>query len=63
MVEKYRGITLLITLGKLSTRILNSSLNTWAEINNVYIEADKGFAKIWALLINYYTAYLIITST
>ena len=37
-VSNYRGITLLSTLGKLFTRILNNRLNKWAEEYNVYIE-------------------------
>lgn len=42
-VSNYRGITLLSTLGKLFTRILNNRLNAWAEEYNVYIEAQAGF--------------------
>ena len=44
-VSNYRGITLLSTLGKLFTRILNNRLNKWAEMYNVYIEAQAGFRK------------------
>ena len=39
VVFNYTGITLLSTLGKLFTRILNNRLNEWAEMYNVYIEA------------------------
>ena len=42
---RFRGITLLSTLGKLFTRILNNRLNKWAEMYNVYIEAQAGFRK------------------
>ena len=45
MVENYRRITLLSTLGKLFTRILNNRLITWAEKYNVYIEAQSGFRR------------------
>ena len=38
-----RGITLLSTLGKLLTRVLNNRLGEWAENYSVYIEAQAGF--------------------
>ena len=43
--SNYRGITLLSTLGKLFTRILNNRLTIWAEEYNVYVEAQAGFRK------------------
>ena len=43
--SNYRGITLLSTLGKLFTRILNTRLNDWAEKYNIYIEAQAGFRQ------------------
>ena len=43
--SNYRGITLLSTLGKLFTRILNTRLNDWAENYNIYIEAQAGFRQ------------------
>lgn len=42
-VSNYRGITLLSTVGKLFTRVLNNRLNSWAEEYNIYIEAQAGF--------------------
>ena len=42
-VNNYRGITLLSTLGKLFTRLLNNRLCNWAEQYSVYIEAQAGF--------------------
>ena len=42
-VENYRGITLLSTLGKLFTRVINNRLNEWAENYSVLIEAQAGF--------------------
>jgi len=42
-VNSYRGITLLTTLGKLFTRILNNLLTEWAEKYSVYIEAQAGY--------------------
>lgn len=44
-MTNYRGITLLSTLGKLFTRILNNRLNKWAEKYNVYVEAQAGFRE------------------
>jgi hypothetical protein len=41
--SNYRGITLLSTLGKLFTRILNNRLTEWAEKYGVYVEAQSGF--------------------
>jgi len=41
----YRGITLLSTLGKLFTKVLNNRLNSWAEIYNVYIDAQSRFRE------------------
>ena len=38
-VNNFRGVTLLSTLGKLFTRILNNRLTKWAEDYQVYIEA------------------------
>ena len=43
IVDNYRGITLLSSLGKLFTRILNSRLSSWAELYSIYIEAQCGF--------------------
>ena len=42
-VHTYRDITLLNTLGKLFTRIINNRLTEWAEQYSVYIEAQAGF--------------------
>ena len=42
-VENYRGITLLSSLGKLFTRVINNRLNEWAENYSFLIEAQAGF--------------------
>ena len=51
-VENYRGITLLSTLGKLFTRVLNNRLTAWAEKYEVYIEAQAGFRKNYSTIDN-----------
>ena len=43
--SNYRGITLLSTLGKLFTRVLNNRLNEWAEKYRIYCEAQAGFRQ------------------
>ena len=52
----YRGITLLSTLGKLFTKILNNRLTHWTESYNVYIEAQASW-----LLCGVLYKYLIMT--
>ena len=42
-VENYRGITLLSSLGKLFTRLINNRLTDWSEKYYVLIEAQAGF--------------------
>ena len=60
-VSNYRGITLLSTLGKLFTRILNNRLNKWAEEYNVYIEAQAGFRKHMSTIDNIFVLNGLIT--
>ena len=59
--ENYRGITLLSTLGKLFTRILNNRLNIWAEKYHVYIEAQAGFRKSMGTIDNIFIINSLIT--
>ena len=42
-VENYRGITLLSTLGKLFSRVINNRLSDWAEEYYILIKAQAGF--------------------
>ena len=60
-VSNYRGITLLSTLGKLFTRILNNRFNKWAEEYNVYIEAQAGFRKHMSTIDNIFVLNGLIT--
>ena len=41
----YRGITLLSTIGKLFTRVLNNQLNDWSEEYGIYVESQADFRK------------------
>ena len=58
--ENYRGITLLSTLGKLMTRILNNRLNNWAEYYHVYVEAKAGFRKNMGAVDNIFIVHGLI---
>ena len=51
-VSSFRGITLLSTLGKLFTRILNSRLTSWAEEYYIYIETQAGFRAVMSTVDN-----------
>ena len=44
-VDNYRGITLLSTLGKLFTRVLNNRLMFWADSHSILMDAQAGFRK------------------
>ena len=60
-MTNYRGITLLSTLGKLFTRILNNRLNNWAEEYNVYVEAQAMFRKNMGTVDNIFLLSGLIT--
>lgn len=60
-VKNYRGITLLSTLGKLFTRILNNRLNNWAEKYRIYIDAQAGFRKNMSTVDNIFVLNGLIT--
>ena len=59
-VGNYRGITLLSTLGKLFTRVLNTRLNNWAEHYNVYVEAQAGFRENMSTIDNIFILHGVI---
>ena len=60
-VGNYRGITLLSTLGKLFTKILNTRLTNWAEDYHVYIEAQAGFRKNMGTVDNIFILHGVVT--
>ena len=60
-VDNYRGITLLSSLGKLFTRVLNNRLTWWAEAYGVYIEAQAGFRPNYSTIDNLYNLNGIIS--
>ncbi|MCG7877024.1 MAG: reverse transcriptase family protein, partial [Candidatus Thiodiazotropha endolucinida] len=60
-VSNYRGITLLSTVSKLFTRVLNNRLNDWAEQYNIYIEAQAGFRKCMGTVDNIFILNSLIT--
>ena len=59
--ENYRGITLLSTLGKLFTRVLNNRLAFWADTYGIYIEAQSGFRKNYSTVDNVFNLYGVIS--
>ena len=59
-VSNFRGITLLSTLGKLFTRILNNRLTSWAEEYYIYIEAQAGFRAAISTVDNVFVLHGII---
>ena len=61
-VNNYRGITLLSTLGKLFTKILNYILSVWAENYCVYIEAQAGFRSQMSTVDNIFVLHGLISN-
>jgi hypothetical protein len=59
--DNYRGITLLSSLGKLFTKILNNRLTSWAESYAVYIEAQSGFRAGMGTVDNVFVLHALIT--
>ena len=59
-VENYRRITLLSTMGKLFSRILNNRLTDWAEDYHIYVEAQAGFRKNMGTIDNIFVLHGVI---
>ena len=60
-VDTYRGITLLRTLGKLFTRLLNNRLTDWAETYSVFTEPQAGFREKMSTVDNIFVLHGLIT--
>ena len=59
-VDNYRGITLLSTLGKLFTRVLNNRLMLWADSHSILIDAQAGFRKGRSTVDNTFILHYIV---
>ena len=59
-VENYRGITLLSTLGKLFSHILNTRLMEWAEEYHIYMEAQAEFRENMGTIDNIFVLHGVI---
>lgn len=60
IVDNYRGITLLSTLGKLFTRILNNRLCFWSDCYNVLIDVQMGFRHGFSTVDNMFVLRALI---
>ena len=60
-VENYRGITLLSTLDKLFSRVINNRLHEWAENYDVFIEAQAGFRPGMSTIDNIFILHGVIS--
>ena len=59
-VSNIRGSTLLSTLGKLFTRILNNRLTSWAEEYYLYIATQSGLRAAMSTVDNVFVLHGII---
>ena len=59
-VQNYRGITLLSTLGKLFTRILNNRLNYWSDTYHFINDNQSGFRQGISAVDNIYILQSVI---
>ena len=62
MMLKYKGMTLLSVLGKLSTKIYNHRLSNWVEIIILLLKHKPIFHQTWTLL-TIYLSYMSGTHT
>ena len=60
IARNYRGITLLSVLGKLFTRVLNNRLDPWAEMYDIYVEAQNGFRRRWGTVDSAFVLYSFV---
>ena len=61
-VENYRGITLLSTLGKLFTRIINNTLTFWSDTFNIIGDTQSCFRKSRSTVDNVFMLQSVIDS-
>ena len=59
--ENYRGITLLSSLGKLFTRVINNRLTDWSEEYYVLIEAQAGFRVNMSTIDDVFVLHSLLT--
>ena len=59
-VQNYRGITLLSTLGKLFTRIINNRLNYWSDTYHIINDNQSGFRQGMSTVDNIYILQSLI---
>ena len=59
-VQSYRGITLLSTLGKLFTRIINNRLNYWSCTYHIINDNQSGFRQGMSTVDNIYIYIYIL---
>ena len=62
-VDNYRGITLLSTLGKLFTRILNNRLNFWSDTYTIISDSQSGFRKSRSTVDNIFILQSLVDSS
>ena len=61
-VDNYRGITLLSTLGKLFTRIINNRLTFWSDTFHIIGDTQSGFRKSCSTVDNVFMLQSVIDS-
>jgi len=58
--DNFRGISLLSTLGKVFTAVLNNRLSVWTEDNGIIDESQAGFRKGRSTVDHIFTLYAVV---
>lgn len=58
--DNYRGISLMCTLSKMFTRVINKRLSAWSEDNDVINEAQAGFRRNYSTVDHIFTLYACV---